>query len=220
MKADLHIHTFHSGDNAQQIATVLTRANEEHLGAIAITDHNSLAGYKDVAALAPAGLIVVSGMEVSSAEGHILAYGISEGVPRDRSPAETIALIHEQGGIAVAAHPYRFWSGLSEEAILVNEFDAIEAFNARNKAKSNERAAALAQRKKARITAGSDSHEAITLGRGYAILPDDVSSAEGVIAAIMAGDVRFEGRSRPFLGSVRYVVRAVVQWLLRGMKRI
>jgi predicted metal-dependent phosphoesterase TrpH len=46
------------------------------------------------------------GEEVSSREGHILALFIEQRVAPGLSAAETIAAIHEQRGLAIAAHPF------------------------------------------------------------------------------------------------------------------
>ncbi len=40
MRADLHIHTHHSGDNEQQLEHIFEAALKQRLGAIAIADHN------------------------------------------------------------------------------------------------------------------------------------------------------------------------------------
>ncbi len=51
---------------------------------------------------------------MTTSEGHLLAYGINGPVPKGLPVQETIDLVHNGGGIAVAAHPYRAWSGLAE----------------------------------------------------------------------------------------------------------
>jgi predicted metal-dependent phosphoesterase TrpH len=107
MKADLHIHTHHSGDNEQKLEEIFLMAKHYGLGAIGVTDHNTLKGGLEARQSAPPWLIVIPSIEVTSAEGHILAYNVSGEVPRGRSVAETIDTIHQLGGIAVAAHPYR-----------------------------------------------------------------------------------------------------------------
>jgi hypothetical protein len=43
----------------------------------------------------------VPGVEVTSADGHVLARWVTEPIPKQRSLAETAAAIHEQNGFAV-----------------------------------------------------------------------------------------------------------------------
>jgi predicted metal-dependent phosphoesterase TrpH len=106
-RADLHIHTCYS-DGRPSVRAVLDHvAHRTALQVIAITDHDTIDGAlaaKDLQREYPFEIIV--GEEVTSREGHILALFISRRVPPRLSAAETIAAIHEQGGIAIAAHPF------------------------------------------------------------------------------------------------------------------
>lgn len=105
-KADLHIHSQHS-DGAHDIPTILAHvATHTDLRVIAITDHDCISGALEARALAPRyGLEVVIGEEVSTDRGHLLALFIRDQVPSGLSIPETVAAVHEQGGIAVLAHP-------------------------------------------------------------------------------------------------------------------
>ena len=220
MKADLHIHTHHSGDNEQKLEEVFLMAKRLGLGAIGVTDHNTLKGGLEAKESAPPGLIVIPAVEVTSDEGHILAYNISDNVPRGRSVTETIDLIHELGGIAVAAHPYRMWSGLGSEAILRNRFDAIEAINGRNTQSGNRKGVELAQRAHLPMVAGSDAHRAEKIGEALTIFPDDCRTVEELIMAILDGRTNVEGAGRGTRETLRYGSRSISQWLGRGMKRL
>lgn len=76
---DLHIHTICS-DGRETPEVVVYRANQLGLKAIAITDHDTVDGCVRAIAAAPEGTTVLSGIELSAAEGvsavHILGYGI------------------------------------------------------------------------------------------------------------------------------------------------
>jgi predicted metal-dependent phosphoesterase TrpH len=107
--ADLHIHT-HFSDGADSPRDVLRWAERKRLDVIAITDHDTIEGARVAAQLARESRSnpdVIIGEEVSSADGHILGLFLTERVPPGLSAEETVAAIHEQGGLAVAAHP--FW---------------------------------------------------------------------------------------------------------------
>lgn len=105
--ADLHVHTNYS-DGADGVSDVLAWAAQIGLDVIAITDHDTIDGAFIAAELArvrnePE---VIVGEEVSSRDGHILALFIRTVVPPNMSAEETVEAIHEQGGLAIAAHPY------------------------------------------------------------------------------------------------------------------
>ncbi len=110
MKIDMHIHTSYSPDGMVEPVEVLKIAKKLGLSAVAITDHNEIKGA--LKAKNAKIIDVIVGEEVSTSAGHVLAYNIQSLIPRGLSVAETIDKIHECGGIAVIAHPYRFWSGV------------------------------------------------------------------------------------------------------------
>jgi predicted metal-dependent phosphoesterase TrpH len=220
MKADLHIHTHHSGDNEQQLGEIFKAAKRLGLGAIGITDHNTLKGGMDAKASAPPELIVIPAVEVTSDEGHILAYNVSDDVPRGLPVAETIEIIHQLGGIAVAAHPYRLWSGLGSKIVLRNKFDAIEAVNGRNTSDANRKAMELAERAHLPVIGGSDAHRAEKIGEALTIFPEDCHSLEDLIKAILDGRTHIQGAGRNRRETFRYGSRSISQWFGRGMKRL
>ncbi|MGN8024833.1 PHP domain-containing protein [Microbacterium sp. 22242] len=75
---DLHLHSNRS-DGTEDPADVVARARQEGLGTIALTDHDTTAGWAEAAAAATArGLTFIPGMELSARDGwrsvHVLAY--------------------------------------------------------------------------------------------------------------------------------------------------
>ncbi|HUV24324.1 MAG TPA: PHP domain-containing protein [Methanomassiliicoccales archaeon] len=219
MRADLHIHSVYSGDAAQTPAQVLERAKAIGLGAVAIADHNSLEGSLESLELAD-GIIVLRAMEVTSSEGHILAYNVSKEIEKDLSPAETIKRIREAGGLAVAPHTYRIWSGLGEKVVRENEFDALEVLNGRSLMSANKRAMRLADSLHLPVTGGSDAHSLDEIGKACTVFPDDCLTANDLIESIVGGRTEIRGEGR-FLGeSFSYGTKCIGEWLGRGMKRL
>src|SRR5205085_7862326 len=164
-KADLHIHTVHS-DGAATVPELLTHvAANTDLRLIAVTDHDSIAGARQAAQLAPQfGVEVIIGEEVSTADGHLLALFIDSFLPPERPAAETIAAIHAQGGLAIAPHPFDRsvpslgCAGLDQSGW---DFDAIEGFNAGVvwwQRGSNRTAQRAATQMGFPLLGGSDSH--------------------------------------------------------------
>ena len=187
---------------------------------IAITDHNAVGGVRRARELGREhSLLVVAGTEVSTEDGHVLAYGVSQVIARDRSSRDTVDDIFALGGVPVAAHPYRFWSGLGEARTTGSPFAAYEVQNARTLRRGNVRAKALAARRRVVGIGGSDAHFYQEIGRAVTIT-EDTSTEEDVLEALRKGRVRAEGMDRGASATARYVTKCVGQWLLRGMRRI
>jgi hypothetical protein len=133
---------------------------------------------------------------------------------------ETIDAIHEAGGVAFAAHPYRWWSGLGERDVLENDFDGTEALNARSSPSSNRRSEALAARIGKPVSAGSDAHNAEDIGGGIVELPDSITTWQEALDAVMEGKARPSGISRSALSTLRYGSKSIGEWILRGFKKM
>ena len=217
MKADLHVHSMYSNDGESTPEQILESARLRGLGCIAVTDHNRFVAYdlmKDAA-----DVIIIPGEEVSSKDGHILAYGIDTEIDRDMSILKTIEAIHDANGIAVAAHPYRWWSGLGEKNV-IPEFDGVEGFNARSKIKDNARAFRLGLEMNKPLTGGSDSHTPETVGDGYTVFQQGLSTWQDVVTAIMRGEVELDGKSRTAGATLRYGTKSITQWIGRGFRKM
>jgi predicted metal-dependent phosphoesterase TrpH len=186
------------------------------LDGVAITDHNAVGGIREAEEAAGTEFVVIPGLEISTKSGHVLAYGIREVVPRDLSVAETVRRIEAIGGVAVAAHPYRFWSGLGEAALSEASFVAYETRNARTLRGGNERARALALARQV----GQTSHFLDEVGQAITTLDSGIVRPEDVVELLEARKTSAEGRSRGASATVRYVTKAVGEWIFRGMRRI
>ena len=216
MKADLHVHSCFSEDGHSTPEEILEKAKEIGFGCIAITDHNSFESFEKVKDFTD--VIFVPGEEVGSEDGHIIALGIDREIPKHLSIPETIDLIHEAGGIAIAAHPYRWWTGLGAKNTMkyADRFDGIEALNARSTKKHNRLSLKLATENGKCITAGSDSHKPHSIGGGYVVLPDDCRTWQDVIQAIKEKKVEVFSSNRKMIASLRYGLRSIFNWSKRG----
>ena len=179
MKWETHCHTLYSNRRRRQFDALnspremIESAIRKGLEGIIITDHDSVKGglvgkevakgYRD--------FTVVPGAEVTSRAGHILAIGIDENVQKGLSVEETVELIHDLGGIAVASHPFssRVRPSVGNHCL---KADGIEVFNATNRGLANSRASSLAQMHGRPRTAGSDAHWARTIGTAGIICDD------------------------------------------------
>ena len=183
-QSDLHIHT-RASDGLIEIDELLAHV-ERHtdLDVIAVTDHDVLDGSlraRDLAAARGLRFEVVTGMEVTTRDGHMLALFIDQPVPSYRSAIETVAAVHALGGLCIAAHPLSWLSNSLTESALgalldapdpAAKIDAIETMNNTlpgrvGRARSGEiaRARGLPQ------TGGSDAHFLISVGSGRTEFP-------------------------------------------------
>ena len=218
MKADLHVHSCYSKDGKSTPQEIVEAALAKGLGCIATTDHNEFRAHLDLKD--ETRIIVVPGEEVSSADGHIIALGIDRYIQRGMSIRDTIEAIHEAGGIAIAAHPYRWWSGLGEKNV-IPDFDGVEARNGRSVKKDNVRSEKLARAFGPVITAGSDAHIPRFVGAGYIEISDDCKTWRDVVEEIREGRVLgVDSDSRKAFDTVKYGVKSIVEWIFRGFKRM
>src|SRR3989449_6977277 len=157
MLLDLHNHTRYSPDSRVDPAALVGVARKTRLAGVAITDHNSVDGIEIAEAAADPDFLVIPAIEVSTRSGHVLGYGIREVIPRDLSVSETAERIVALGGVPVAAHPFRFWSGLGPVAVAETTFPAYETCNGRTLRRGDLPAPALAPGRELGGTGGSES---------------------------------------------------------------
>ena len=195
---DLHSHSRFSADGVAEPEAMVAEAINRGLHGFAITDHNTSAcfeyfkqiGMANDAGTPVNGLLIIPGQEITTAEGHLLALGVS--LPdnlKGISPHEAVTMIHAAGGLAIPPHPYdRFRAGIREPVLETLEIDAIEVFNAATTLKRfNRHAFDYAQERGLPMTASSDSHDSAALGTAYSILEATEFSVKGVLDAIRKG---------------------------------
>jgi predicted metal-dependent phosphoesterase TrpH len=199
--ADLHIHTIYSYDGTASVQAVLRRAKRIGLDVIAITDHDEIAGSLKALELAPNyGLEVIPAIEVTTAEGDLLAFNITEKIQRDMSLTETVLSVAELGGFCIAPHPMAGGIGmksLSAYSILktlrhpdvAQTLVAIETYNATVIDKmSNHYAHILADRLDIAQTASSDAHVVEAIGLG--VTEFDGRTAQDLLTALHKRETR------------------------------
>ena len=211
-RVELHCHTYASGDSLADPRRLLTVAKEKGIDRLAITDHNTITGAEEAAALDPERVII--GEEIMTTEGELLAYFLREPVPPGLSPEETIARLRTQGAVISVSHPFDYlrkgaWREASLKRIL-HLVDALEVFNARTwESGPNRRAAEWAQRAGLPGIAGSDAHAPFEVGTARTRLAP-FHDAESFRLALRAA--RVEGRrSLPWV----HLVSRYAAWVKR-----
>lgn len=186
MILDLHTHTReHSSCAKQSLEALVRRAAEVGLDGIVITDHDYLWPATELAAsldqLGRITRLVLRGQEVSCVDGHLLVYGIEDGLPAGMTRHELAQWVRAQGGATILAHPFR-WGGFSEvpderlpEAL--RGFDGLEAWTTNHSEEETCRAARLHGHPGVRLTGASDAHDVDRVGR-FALRFDDAVGRE------------------------------------------
>ena len=205
---ELHCHSscskgrklpFESGGSPREIVRQADRAG---LMGIALTDHDTVRGWRQAEAEARRlGMVFIPGLEVSTRSGHVIGLGLNERIRPGLSVEETIDRIRGQGGLSVAAHPF----DVKGDGIMhkMGKCDAIEAFNGLNM----DRLSNMFCRWKAGglgkpVVGGSDSHMLETIGLVRNRIEAD--SMDSVLKEIRKGRVGIEGRCTPSGLAVRW----------------
>jgi predicted metal-dependent phosphoesterase TrpH len=203
-RADLHLHT-NLGDGWVGPARLVREARRRRLAVVAVTDHDHVEGARRVEELLadrPCGVHLVTGVEVSTRDGHLLGLFVTR-APRPRRPVEeSIDAIKEQGGLVVVPHPLgRLVPSLSRrkiEALLGAgyEIDGLETYNP-----SPANATRRADVRSANLDWGlaeigsSDAHFWQHIGAGYTLFAG--STPDDLRRAVVAGSVRAGGQEQP-----------------------
>jgi predicted metal-dependent phosphoesterase TrpH len=203
-RADLHIHTVASDGTASVPAILDHVAADGSLDVIAITDHERIDAA--VAARAMAGDLglpfeVVIGEEVTTRGGHLLALFIEEGIRPYRSLRDTIAAVHDAGGLAVPAHPLVPYplcaQGWVLRSLLEDEDerlhpDGIETFNPTALGRPwHGRVVRFADQYGLAHVGNSDAHALAAIGTGWTSFPG--RTAADLRAAIVARGTAHHG---------------------------
>ncbi|MFX1296397.1 MAG: CehA/McbA family metallohydrolase [Promethearchaeota archaeon] len=201
-KFDLHIHSTCSRhklwgvDGLNSPQQIVETAINIGLDGIALTDHNTIKGGQKAIRYVKEKklpLLIIPGAEIRSNTGDILALGINEEIPSKLSVLETIDVIKEQGGIAIAAHPYKYNSRLGKllrNSPIHSQFAAIEVFNSNIKKDANDKASHLADELSMPGVAGSDAHYIMNIGNGITCLDIDNLSLDDFLNAIKTNKIK------------------------------
>ena len=181
MFIDTHMHemTF-SKDSFLRLDEMVRIGKEKGLGAICITDHDSM-GLREYAKeyTERTGFPVFVGIEFFSLQGDIVALGIQD-YPKERvSAQEFIDLVKEQGGVCFAAHPFRNNNrGLEEKLRVVKGLDGLEVLNGSTSPEACRKAARYARELNLFTLGSSDCHVPEKVGVCATYFPEEVRTME------------------------------------------
>lgn len=215
MKLELHSHSWYSKggilkeENIVSPVEMVKEARRKGLNGIAITDHDSLESWDSLKRLKFDDFIIIPGEEISTRQGHLIALGIAEVIKPGQDVLETIDKIHQQGGIAIAPHPFDI--GKKGIRNFSRFADSIEVFNAMNLDKfANLRALKYARKFKKPMVAGSDAHLKEWIGRGSVEINSDYN-LDSVLKEIKKGSTKLK---KDYL-----TVSEITDWYLTRLNR-
>jgi predicted metal-dependent phosphoesterase TrpH len=195
LKIDLHVHSYYSADSSITPEELVFFAKKRGLNGVAVTDHERLDGALKIAK--EADFLIVPGMEVAAAEGHVVGLGLHQPVASHLGVDETVDKIHRSGGIAVACHPTGFLKG-GLGGRVGSGFDAVEVINSSAipfgcSVKRNEQIALALGKPR---VAGSDAHYGPEIGLAYTLV-DAESKVDEVVKAVSKGMCQPFGGATP-----------------------
>lgn len=175
IKTVFHVHTDHSDDCNRSVGQLIELCRQRGVGCITITDHDTIAGAREMAsAAAGSDLNVIIGEEISTTGGHVIGLFLQEEIEPGLSPRETARAIKEQGGLVVIPHPFNwmFGCGLCGHVYeLLDLIDAVEVCNAQNAwAVPNIRAERFAKQYHFPQIVGTDLHHSDSLDACYQMI--------------------------------------------------
>lgn len=211
-RADLHMHTTFS-DGWPSPHELVDYACATAMDVIAVTDHDTIEGALRAGEYAGSKkrLQVIVGEEVSSRDGHIVGLFLERRIRPGMSAAATVNAIHDQGGLAIAVHP--FWRtqrrtrggpvhGVGWLAAEL-DFDGIEVENATpGFYVFNQLARRLTMGLGCAEVGGSDAHILDAVGRAYTKFPGRTPAA--LREAIEKGRTTAGRRRYRAMGLMRY----------------
>jgi len=203
---DIHLHTEIYSDCSFIDPTDLVRqAVRVGLDGIALTEHGMRwpdEKFDELRKLAgPKGLILINGQEIlaSSAngmEGEFLVFGLRESLVASLSAKELVERVHGEGGIIIAAHPYKLsrngrhrYYGAGDR-IYELALDALELYH------PDHNELALGKVRKAMKdlglpgTGGSDGHKIFGVGSCVTLFEDKILGEEDFIREIRSGRIQ------------------------------
>jgi predicted metal-dependent phosphoesterase TrpH len=204
---DLHLHTdFYSSCSAISPEELIRQAAALRLDGMAITEHGIRWPDDKFGALRrlaePHGLILIDAQEVQTyspqngREGEYLVFGMKKSLGSDFSARELVERVHGEGGILIAAHPYK-WSRFGKDRyygagdrVYELELDGLELYHPDHDEEALFKVRRAMKRLNLPGTGGSDAHQVHEIGTCLTLFEKEVKNEEDLIGEIRAGRIQ------------------------------
>ncbi len=187
VRVDCHSHTMWSGDCTTTPDELIDAVAQAAIDVLCITDHNAVAGARELADQLPCRVVI--GEELRVGSGEIIGLFLTERLPGGIGLLEAARRIRDQGGLVYVPHPFdpmRNCLRASDIDLLVDEglVDGIEGWNSKTSLASlNHQAQEYGRQHKLFIGAGSDAHVPNAIGAAYLEMPD-FTDARSFLASV------------------------------------
>ena len=198
-RIDLHTHT-RGSDGSGTPEGIAAAAVEAGLDAVCITDHHltyTKESLEVAKALRRAGIMVFHGCEYSTAQGHLLIYGVNVedlGLGFYPDMQETIDEVVRRGGVAIPSHPYQGYKRfLGDRVHELTNIPAIETANGQCTYRcphNNKKAVKAASEMGVQTTGGSDAHVARSVGLTYTEFQGIITCEQEFLEALWEGEYK------------------------------
>jgi predicted metal-dependent phosphoesterase TrpH len=222
LKLDLHLHSCFSDDAIGTPEDLIQSLQKRGLQGMALTDHNTIKGYQRAQKVVPKDFLIIPSVEISTADGHLLAFNVTENIQAGLPVDETVEHIIDAGGEPIVPHLFRLLSGIKKEKLktIQTKISAIEVFNGCSVPSSNLKTAKIARAFNLGGTGGSDSHDPTYAGYAYTVVDTTDLRIDTVLSESHKKKTWGEGLTMPLAYRRDRMVLSIRQFVQRGFKRI
>ncbi|MCH2310389.1 MAG: hypothetical protein MK345_04970 [SAR202 cluster bacterium] len=208
---DLHVHTVKgSSDSSLLTEQLISEASRIGLQGVHLSEHGGGWTEKMIEENFPnTSLNVITGLEVNTDMGHIIAIGMDAHAPGTHNPYVLREAIDKVGGVLISAHPmrnffnkppyntnllFKDWTHLpqtAEEAAtheLFSIVDFIEVTNGANTPEENKFTLEIAKILNKPGTGGSDAHSIQGIGKSCTVFQNEIKSKTDLIKELKSGN--------------------------------
>ncbi|MYE39131.1 MAG: PHP domain-containing protein [Chloroflexi bacterium] len=195
-----------SDDSFMSVDEAIEGAKSLGLDGICLTDHDAFWAEQQARGLSlKHEFLVLPGSEINTDAGHVLTFGLRRYEFGMHKPEFLRACADRDGGVLIAAHPYRrrfleqpgsdpdVRAGMLERAVADPFFglcEAIEGLNGRGSVEQNRYSADLGASLTLPATAGSDAHRVAQLGTAATEFHGKIECVADLIRLLKSGQYR------------------------------
>jgi predicted metal-dependent phosphoesterase TrpH len=222
LKLDLHLHSCYSDDGIGSPEALIKSLQKRGLQGMALTDHNTIKGCIEAQMVAPKDFLVIPSVEISTADGHLLAINVTKNMHSGLSVEETVEHVIDAGGEPIVPHLFRLLSGIKKDKLIEiqTKVSAIEVFNGCSVPSTNLKTEKVARAFNLGGTGGSDSHDPIYAGYAFTVIDSTDLRIDTILSEIKKKKTWGEGLTIPLSYRRDRMVHSVRQFVQRGFKRI
>lgn len=205
---DLHVHTRrYSGCSFIQYEELIDQAVAAGLDGLALTEHGMRWPDDEFEELreeaAGKGIVLINGQEIHArdaqgrSEGEYLIFGLRRSLTKTKTAVKLIETAHAEGGVVIAAHPYKLSRGGRShyygagELIYRLKLDGIELCHPDHSENAMNKAQKAMELLRIPGTGGSDAHKILNIGSHVTVFENLILNEDDFLSQIRAG--RFRG---------------------------